>query len=1139
MKKIFYVLRIPYLKANSVKTLRIMKLTNLLFLITVLNVFGNTSYSQYTKLNLDLKDVPIQTVLSAIEDQSEFFFLYSSKMIDVNRKVNIYSSNGKVSEVLENLFANTNIKYDVKDRQILLVNKNAESEREMQQLVISGIVTDKQTGEVMPGVNIQVKGTTIGTSTNSEGRFNLPIIDRNSTLIFSFIGYVSKEMEVGNSNTLNVSLDIEETSLDEVVITALGISKEKKSLAYAVTEVGGENFVKARETNIGNALSGKIAGVNATSTATGPGGSSRVIIRGNGSLGGNNQPLYVVNGVPIDNSNFGSAGMWGGYDSGDGLSSINPDDIENISVLKGGTAAALYGSRAANGVILITTKSGKAQKGIGVELNSTYTLENALVTSDWQQEYGSGVYGLKPTTQAEAIQSGTISWGAKMDGSMVIQPDGVPRPYSPTGSNIKKLYQTGNTFSNTITFNAGNESANVRFSASNMNNTAIIPNSGIKRNTFNLSGSANLTKKVIFEANVQYNIEKGQNRPWVSDQPLNVNSAPQLLATNIDIRMLKNYCYDENGNELLWHIGDANNPYFIIDKVKTNDERRRLIGTFSTRYNIIKDFLFVRGKIGVDYYNVNADDLTPSGIKYWTPSYNSSKSTVYETNVEGLIGFNKTFNRISVDAMVGGNQMHNVVDRITLSSGELNVPFQYFIRNGKSPSFGQGFSEYAINSIFANVNVGYHNYLYLNLSGREDWFSTLPGESNSLLYPSVGMSFVFSEAWKSRPDWLSYGKIRSSWAQVGGGAPNPYALNLVYVAGSSSHLGQPLMDIDGGTIPNKSIKPYTSTTTEFGLDLRAFDNRIGADITVYNRITSDDIVSASVPASTSYVSVLLNVGEVRNRGIEIAFNGSPFKTRNGFNWDLLLNIAYNKNTVLKIAEGLSSLMLENGQIRTKNGFVYHYEGLPFGQVAGYKIKKDEAGNVVYDRASGLPVKSEFMALGNGVPPLNISLSNSFNYKNFSFSFLIDGKFGGKLYSATNAYGTRWGLSKRTIENNVRETGVSVSGVDTEGEPYNAVIPAQTYYQGISLTITDEFVYDASFIKLRQFSLGYSLPNSILSKTPLQAVTLSLVARNLLLLYSNIPNVDPESTYNSGNAQGLEMYGVPPTRSLGLNLMVRF
>ena len=449
------------------------------------------------------------------------------------------------------------------------------------------------------------------------------------------------------------------------------------------------------------------------------------------------------------------------------------------------------------------------------------------------------------------------------------------------------------------------------------------------------------------------------------------------------------------------------------------------------------------------------------------------------------------------------------------------------------------YQEYAINSLFASADIGLNNYLYLSLSGRKDWFSTLPKDNNNLFYPSAGLSFVFSDAWNSKPSWLSYGKIRTSWAQVGGGAPDPYSLNLAYTAASSPHLGQPLLSINGGTIPNSAIKPYTSTTTEIGLELKGLKNRIGADITLYNRQTTDDIVSASVPSSSGYQTVLLNVGEVQNRGIEILLTGTPVRSRSGITWDVSYNMAYNKNTVVKIAEGLHTLLLPNGEVRTRNGFIYHYEGMPFGQIAGYKAKTDAKGNIVYNKATGIPVKSDFMALGDGVPPVSLGLTNSFNYKNFSFSFLIDGKFGGKLYSATNAYGTQWGLAKRTVDNNVRETGVSVSGVDMDGQPYSATIPAQTYFQGIALTISDEFVYDASFLKLRQLTLGYSFPSSLLSKTPVQSASLSIVARNLLLLYSKVPNIDPESTYNNSNAQGLEMYGVPPTRSLGVNLLIRF
>jgi hypothetical protein len=347
------------------------------------------------------------------------------------------------------------------------------------------------------------------------------------------------------------------------------------------------------------------------------------------------------------------------------------------------------------------------------------------------------------------------------------------------------------------------------------------------------------------------------------------------------------------------------------------------------------------------------------------------------------------------------------------------------------------------------------------------------------------------------------------------------------------------MSISGNTIPNNELKPYTSTTAEAGLEMRLFNSRLGADITFYNRTTTNDIVRASVPLSSGYTSVLLNVGEMRNRGIEVLLTGSPIRSVNRFNWDISYNVAYNENTVLKIAEGLNSLAIPGAQARTNNAYVYSYVGMPFGMISGYIPKRDSKGNIVYNPSNGLPVQGEFTALGRGVPPLTMGLSNDFSYKNFSFSFLLDGKFGSKLYTSTNAYGTYYGLDKRTVENNVRETGITVNGVDTDGNPFTKTIPAQNYYQGIAFSLTNQFVSDAGFVKLRQLTFGYSLPSAILSGTPFQSASLSLVARNLLLLYSQVKNVDPESNYNTSNGQGLENFGVPPTRSYGLNLMVRF
>jgi hypothetical protein len=397
---------------------------------------------------------------------------------------------------------------------------------------------------------------------------------------------------------------------------------------------------------------------------------------------------------------------------------------------------------------------------------------------------------------------------------------------------------------------------------------------------------------------------------------------------------------------------------------------------------------------------------------------------------------------------------------------------------------------------------------------------------------------VFSDAWDTKPAWLTLGKVRASLAQVGGGAPDPYGLNLTYTAQSVSHLGQPLMAITGNTIPNE-LKPYTSTTAEVGIETKIFNNMLGIDLTLYRRTTTNDIVNASVATSSSYESVLLNVGEMRNQGIELLLSAGPLTIANGLTWDASFNMAYNKNKIIKIADGLNSLAIPGAVPRTENAAIYHYEGQPFGMIAGNKTKRDANGNIVYNNANGIPIQSEITPLGRGVPPLTLGVNNNFSYKNFSLSFLVDGKFGSKIYSSANAYGAYFGLAKRTVENNVRDTGIAVRGVDQNGAEYSAVVPVQEYYQGIAYSITDEFVYDASFIKLRQLTLGYSVPQTVLSKTPFQYLGLSFVARNLLLLYSEVPNIDPESNYSNGNGQGLENFGIPTTRSYGFNLLVRF
>ncbi|CAN5570644.1 SusC/RagA family TonB-linked outer membrane protein [soil metagenome] len=1093
------------------------------------------------KVNLILSNHKLEDALSILEKKGHFKFTYNTHDLNKIKAVNGTYINETYYNILMDLSRQTKVLFKQVNDIITVSTKNSSPMGEvitidLADILVSGRVRDNQ-NEPLPGVTILLKGSTIGTVSDVEGRYSLTVPE-DGVLIFGSVGFTSQEIPVNSRSSIDITMVEETRALGEVVVTALGIRREAAALPYSVTEVQGEEFTLARENNLGNALTGRVAGVNATPTATGPAGSSRVVIRGNGTLAGDNQPLYVVNGMPITNSNQGSPGTYGGTDQGDGLLSINPDDIESISVLKGGTAAALYGARAANGVILITTKSGRAQRGIGVELNSNYTIETPRDLTDWQYQYGSGSRGMAPINQQEAIAMGRLSWGAPLDGSMVINPDGVARPYSAQKNNIRNFYDNGSTFSNTIALNGGTETANFRFSASNMDNKGIVPNNTLNRKTFNLSANANLGNKVVFQGSAQYNIEETNNRPFVADFTNNANAAAQLIATNIDIRTL-DPGYDENGFEVPWSdYIYSTNPYFAINKVRNGDERRRLIGSFSTQYNITDDF-YARARMGIDFMNREAFSIQPTGTAFNNPGSMTTNSSVRsETNIEAIVGYNKEIGRFSVNAIAGGNQMLNRFSNVGLQSGQFNVPFQYFIGNGSSQTFSQAFNETAINSIFVSADIGFNNYLYFSFTGRQDWFSTLPVHSNSSFYPSFGLSFVFSDAWNNKPAWMDHGKIRSSWAQVGGGAPAAYGLNLNYNAQAVPHLGQTLMNIGTNTIPNE-LTPYTSTTYEFGLELRGLNNRVGADITYYNRSTKDDIVNASLPLSSGYNSVALNVGEMVNKGIELLLTGSPVRSAGGLNWDVSFNMAYNENEVIRIAEGLSQLYLPGATTRTLNGWIYHFEGMPFGMITGYKPMTNENGQIVYNSANGLPLQSELMALGRGVPPLTAGFNNNFNFKNFSLGVLLDGKFGGHMYSATNAYGNFYGLDKRTVENNVRETGVTIEGVNEKGEAFNTTIPAQNYYQGITFSITDEFVTKADFIKLRQLTFGYSLPNSIITKTPFQSASLSIVGRNLALLYNTARNIDPETGYATGNAQGLENFGLPSTRSYGLNLLVRF
>ena len=1052
------------------------------------------------------------------------------------------------------------------------------------QTSVSGKVTSElEDGMGLPGVSILIVGTTTGTVTDADGNYKISVPSGDVTLRYSYIGYINQDIVVGNQTVIDVTLVEDATQLEEVVVTSLGIARSTKALNYSVTEVSGDEFTEAREKNLANQLTGRIAGVNVSNIASGPAGSTRVIIRGNKSLEGSNQPLYVIDGMPMDNSNFGNAGIWGGRDEGDGMTSISPDDIESIEVLKGANAAALYGARAANGVINVTTKTGKSRKGIGVEFNSNYVFETLYDMRDLQREYGQGNYVLSdpadpdsdriavaPRDQEEGTGWNTTSWGPRLGSGSFVAFDGQTRPYVDAGDQFPNWFQTGSTFTNSLALTAGNANQNFRFSASDMRNQGIVPNSGMNRQNFTLSTNSKFGKRFSANAKLMYSHEDIQNRPRLSDSPMNGILAMYYLPANSDINW---YRGDEDklgavpadadaaslaiwqkapGEELPagqhnWH----QNPWWVAYQNEQEDIRDRIIGSAQLQYDIT-DWLWLRGRIGMDWYTRKREEITPQGTSYQRGgSMSENERRVREINAEWMVGLNDTYGPISVTAFIGGNWMRRSYEEINISGNGFNVPFQEFMNNTVVRNWGYGESETGINSIFGSAEIGYKGFLYLTATVRNDWFSVLNPENNSILYPSIGASWVFSDNINNLPNWFSFGKLRASWAQVGNVTVGAYATNLTYSL-KNSHRGYTLASYssaggNNGTIPNPGLLPLTSTEFEVGADLRFFQDRLGIDFTWYDQQTTDDILRATISSSSGFGNTTVNVGKISNKGVEILLYGTPVKK--ALTWDISLNFAKNNNLVEELIEGNDELSLEEPRTRTVR--VKHIVGYPYGMLTGWVQKTTPDGVPVYE-SNGAPVRSDlFEIIGYGVPDFTGGLENSFTWKNINLSFLIDFKSGGNIYSGTNTRLTETGLTKITLEGRDVNDPKSVSGAiqtgeTADGEPiYEAfdltMTPdeARNYWNQLANRATDQFTYDASYVKLRQLTLGYSFPRKMLSKTPFVNLTLSFVGRNLWIISKNTPNIDPESSYTSSNSQGLDYFGMPSVRSWGFNLRMGF
>ena len=1005
---------------------------------------------------------------------------------------------------------------------------------------ITGIVVDAENKGVV-AASIEVQGKPYGSITDVEGRFKMSVPEGKVTLNISSIGYVTKSVVVQESDTkISVVLAENAQELKDVVVTSFGVKKQKKALGYAVGELKGEELTKNKEINLGNALQGKIAGVNVSAPVSGPSGSSRVVIRGATSASGLNQPLYVVDGIPIDNSQQGNAGMWGGADKGDGMSSFNPDDIASMSVLKGSAASALYGYRGSNGVILITTKKGKSGTGLGVDFSTNSTFNTPVSLLNWQDQYGAGapVNGVAQrfTNLQELRDSYYFAWGDRYDGTPSLALDGSTKPYQAYGKdNVKNFYRTGYSFSNTLAISGGNETTNFRLSFGNTKDESIMPGTNFGRNNVSLSLNSAPNKKISIETNAQYISEKSHNRPYLNDSPRNASFPTTFLTPGTDIRWLSNG-FDANGGEADYFGANTyqTNPYFATQSPLNDDLRKRFIGSAKVNYNITER-IYAKAVIGIDDINYEYTEIEPTGINY-NPggSYENRVEGRTEVNASGFLGYKGDIAKnLSLDAFVGANRQHNRYSGIKMKGNNFIVPFKYFYGNTQPDKTEKLFSESEVNSLFYSADLGYKDYLYLSLTGRQDWFSTLDPSNNSTFYPSVSTSFIYSEVIEL-PEWMSYGKIRAGWGNVGGALPDAYALALTYTApdGQTDSLGQPILGVNGETVPNRTLKPYNVSTIEFGFENTFFRNRVSTDLTFYRKKTTNDITDADISLASGYRTTKINVGEILNQGVEFAINVKAVKTPS-FNWSIGYNFAYNDSEVIGLSDKITTKTLEGN--RDSRASVVLEKGQPFGIIKAYDYLRDSKGQIVLD-TNGRFMRGELINAGRGVAPMAMGFSNDFSYKNFTLSVFVDAKFGGSIYSATNQLGTRYGLSEDTVTG--REGGIAVSGHDVNGNPVNTTVSAYDYWRSYS-DVTSNFVYDADFVKLRAVSFSYNFPKSYLSKTPFQSISLAFSAHNLWTIYDKVPNIDPESNYSNSNAQGLERASMPLTRNYGLTLNVKF
>lgn len=1166
--------------------------------------FANTLHSQNLEdiyINLELHNPTLLQIIDKIENKTEFQFIYMQSKLPLYEKVDINTKEQSIKDILNTVSKKLHLQFKKIKNTIILKPKNLDLNDLQDKVELSGVVFDEETKVPLPGATVYIKGLNTGTTTDFDGKFKLTV-PRNQTVIFSYLGYDNKEISIYKSQQLRIGLNAAANNLNEVIVTALNIKRAEKTIGYAVQQLGGAEIEESNETNLISTLSGKVAGVQITNTNGAVGASSSIILRGYNSLSGRNQPLFIVDGVPISNeihqtsrafggpanpnqSGFEGEGTNGGeqqVDYGNAAAEINPADIENIQILKGANASALYGSRAANGVILITTKSGKNQKGLGVAINSSLSFQTPLKTPKFQTEFGKGNNGLYAYPELNANTG--RNFGPRFNGQIIAQYDPL-RPLAPQNrawinrlgdDPVRDFLRTGITRINGISITNGGDNGNFRLSYTRFDQEGMVPNTDLSRNSLSLNTSYNPSPKLTVGASINYINSGSDNRPNIgAKSESNVIFTLLKLGGNESLDELRNYWepFKENVQQAT-SDETVNNPYFLVHENLNGNRRDRIYGNINLTYTF-SDKFSLQLKSGRDIYSDKRTTIKAfSHIPYQNGFYSEANVFFREDNSDFLFTYNNDINKsFSISTIAGGNHFDQKIEELRGSSGAegLVTPGFYNLSNSANIPLAQNYkARKQINSLYGGVTLGFKNAIFLDVTARNDWSSTLPKGSNSYFYPSASISTIISDIFDMSDLRTDYLKIRASYAEVGNDT-DPYQTNpLTFNGGSAEGIA---INSLSSTLGNKDLVPENIVSSEIGVEAGFFKGRFGFDLTFYQIENQQQIATIPLPSESGFLNQVINVpAEITNNGIEISLRLVPLRTQN-FKWDMTLNWAKNNNKVsglkiidegerITLAERWINLDIVNGGrfgdfygdylLRVDQNGNLGQEGIQIFRQDGRSEESDDVGNLV---AEAKPL------LGNATPDWIGGIQNTFSYKNFDLSFLFDVNKGGEIYSRTYVVGNQIGSLQESVTLIRRDDPAAVQGAIATG---NSVTPGEQWVrlQGALLdntsgsttpsTIygrTSNFyrryfdndaigVFDRSFVKLRELKLSYNFPSNLLKNLGLQTANLSLFGRNLFL-WDNVPHIDPEVAGYSGELPGGEYFALPSARSIGISLNLRF